>query len=166
MPSTIYHQVELLYHRRVDECLLVSCQALWWRADACSATHGADCLSLPQSPSGGPGCWRQVPEQTAGGTVGIASRQAWCPDSNDNEDGSTCITPALCSWECVCDASCHLLCTSFYTSAAIFYHLLSLWNHQPGLMIAFIVQTGISLWNHLFLQGVGALIVFYQGKTR
>lgn len=108
-------------------------------------THVATCWLLTASPSpgvlprcqgAGDGCqYRQR------GTVGIPSRQAGCPDSNNNEEGVHALHK-VCALENVSDAICHLLCTSFYTSITIFHHFLSSWNHLPGLSAtAFIVQT-------------------------
>lgn len=53
------------------------------------------------------------------GTVGIPSRQAGCPDSNNNEEGIRALHEA-CALENVSDAICHLLRTSFYTCISIF----------------------------------------------
>lgn len=104
----------------------------------CSHMLTADCLSLPQSPSKVPGCcWWWAPAQT----VGKTSRQAGCPDSNNNEEGVHALQ-SVCALENVSVAIRHLLCTSCDTSITIFYHFHSSWNCMPGpLAETFIIQT-------------------------
>lgn len=64
-------------------------------------------------------------------TVGIPSRQADCPDSNNDKEGAHALHK-VCAPENVSDAIYHLLCTSFFTSISTFCHFISSWNHLPG----------------------------------
>ena len=77
----------------------------------------------------------------SGGTVGIPSRQAGCPDSNNSAGGVDALHK-VCTLVSVSDAISHLLCTFFYADIAGF---LSLWKpsvwtlhgrfHCSGIMI-------------------------------
>ena len=110
---------------------------LWWRAEIFSpdhppllTTHVATCwLPAPRAPPRGQGAAGAGCQDRRRGTVGIPSRQAGRPDSNDNEEEGHALLK-VCALENVSDAVCHLLCIS----RTIFCHCLSLWNHLPGLL--------------------------------
>lgn len=176
MPSTICREVQRMSDNRFDQCLLVKCQRhfdvpSWFLL--LLTTHVATCwLPLPPPESlRGARVLVTGASTDSGGTVGIPSRQAGCPDSNNNEEGVHALHK-VCALENVSDAICHLLCTSFYTSITVFLTFSffvkpSAWTFWLLLSLFRLNSYKLKylwLWMQLFSQGHVAL-VFNSGKT-
>ena len=166
MPSTICHEVQRMSDNRFDQCLLVKCQRhfdvpSWFLL--LLTTHVATCwLPLPPPESlWGARVLVTGASTDSGGTVGIPSCQAGCPDSNINEEGVHALHK-VCALENVSDAICHLLCTSFYTSITV-----PLWNHLHPLSLFRLNSYKLSIFDCecSSYHKVIVALVFNSGKT-